>query len=111
MAVGAGVPDRPTLDSATFTIPMDVVARPAAFPGATARRPLLVVDAERYLEAANRDAQSSIDPRLLFEPFLWVRGSATDITAGLAVSTGPTSTRCSRRCRPRRCSARTGPSS
>ena len=83
LAVGSGIPDQPTLRDADYGVPLQVVARPQAFPGASDRRPLLVVDARRYVEAVDATSQSSIGAALLFEPQTWLRGDSVDIVAAL----------------------------
>ena len=83
LAVGGGIPDQPTLRDAEYGVPLQVVARPQAFPGASERRPLLVVDARRYVEAVDAASQSSIGAALLFEPQTWLRGDPGDIVAAL----------------------------
>ncbi len=83
LAVGSGIGDQPTLRDADYGVALQVVARPRAFPGASDRRPLLVVDARRYVEAVDAASQSSIGAALLFEPRTWLRGDPGAIVAAL----------------------------
>jgi putative ABC transport system permease protein len=65
-----------TLDFGHFDMPVEVVARADAFPGQSARRPLLVADWDRY-SAALEDADR--DPGLLIGRELWARGDTQGV--------------------------------
>jgi len=76
-------PSSITID--TRTVPIEMVGRADAFPGMLSRRPLVVVDAERLVDAFEGQANLITGPGVGDE--LWIRGDpgvARDALAGLS---------------------------
>ncbi|GAA3184651.1 hypothetical protein GCM10010531_43550 [Blastococcus jejuensis] len=70
-----------TVDFGYYAMPVEVVGRAVAFPGQSARQPLLVADWDRYtaaLQAVGRDAD------LVLTREVWARGSVAEVLDALA---------------------------
>jgi putative ABC transport system permease protein len=79
VASSGETPTHITID--TRTVPVKVVGRADAFPGMLSRRPLVVVDSDRLVEAFEGQANPLSGPAVSDE--LWVRGPPAAIRAAL----------------------------
>jgi hypothetical protein len=73
------------IELASSTLPVEVIGEARAFPGMSSIRPLVVVDAQRLLEAVGDDVNPLDVPGASTE--LWIRGSVSE--AMVALSTLP----------------------
>jgi putative ABC transport system permease protein len=79
LAAGAGL-ELDEIHVGRAALPVDVIARPVAFPGLSSKRPLVVVDEEQLIERLDL----LYNPLARFGAELWIRGEPGPITGALA---------------------------